>query len=406
LLDDFARARGSVARVAGPVLFAFGGRAFKRRSVMTKSLTLPRYLARQYLAWFFIFLAGLAGIIYLFEVAELLRRAADIPDATFGIVLRMGLYKMPDTIEKVLPFVVLFAGMFTFWRLTRSQELVIARASGVSAWQFLAPSLLATFLFASLNVTLINPLGAVLNGKYRMLEAHYLQRSASLELTGAGLWLRQEEGAHRYLLHADRVETDPLRLVPVIVFIYDRANVYQGRVDAPKATLENGAWTIPDAWVNADDKMPEHRDVFTLPTTLTLKRIQESMAPPNTISFWKLPRFINTLHAIGLPATRHELAFQTLLAEPVLLSAMIFFAAAFSLRLTRRGGILKAAVLGLFTGGAVFSLNSVITEMGANQSFPIGLAAWAVPLLALVAGPTLLLHLEEGSGEPKKKVVA
>src|SRR5262249_16684058 len=87
---------------------------------MIQHWTLNRYLGRQYVLWFFAFMMGLAGVIFLFEVAELLRRAGDRSDTTLGLIIRMGIYKMPDTIEHILPFVVLFAGMFTFWRLTRS----------------------------------------------------------------------------------------------------------------------------------------------------------------------------------------------------------------------------------------------------------------------------------------------
>ncbi|HEU0117653.1 MAG TPA: LptF/LptG family permease, partial [Alphaproteobacteria bacterium] len=183
--------------------------------------TLNRYFGRQYLLWFSLFLFGLAGIIFLFEIAELLRRAADRPDASFMLVLRMGVYKLPETIEKILPFVVLFAGMFTFWRLTRSQELIIARATGVSAWQFLFPALVVTLLFSFFNVTLLNPIGAVFNSRYRELEMHYLQRVPTLELTGAGLWLRQRDNDRHYLLHADHVEMGPLTLTPLMAFIYD-----------------------------------------------------------------------------------------------------------------------------------------------------------------------------------------
>src|ERR1700733_5557451 len=130
-------------------------------------------------------MSSLSGIIFLFEVAELLPRAADRPDTTLGLIMRMGIYKMPDTIEHILPFVVLFAGMFTFWRLTRSQELVIARSAGVSAWQFLMPALITTLLFSFINVTIINPIGANFNARFRDLEAHYLEHAASLDLTGA-----------------------------------------------------------------------------------------------------------------------------------------------------------------------------------------------------------------------------
>ena len=48
---------------------------------------------------------------------------------------------------QILPFAVLLGGIFAFWRLSRSSELVVARAAGISAWQFLAmPVLLAMLL--------------------------------------------------------------------------------------------------------------------------------------------------------------------------------------------------------------------------------------------------------------------
>jgi len=363
---------------------------------MIQHSTLNRYFGRQYILWFLAFLATLAGIIFLFEVAELLRRAADRPETTLGLVLWMGIYKMPDTIERILPFVVLFAGMFTFWRLTRSRELVVARAAGISAWQFLAPALLITLLFSFFNITLINPVGAIFNGKYKELELHYLEHVPTLELTGAGLWLRQHDADRRYLLHADHVTMEPLKLTPLIVLIYDNNDHYLGRIDAPDAVLADGYWDINNAWLNWDQQPPQHNDHYQLPTTLTLNKIQESMAPPNTISFWKLPGFINALRTIGLPPTRHELEFQTLLSQPLLLCAMVIFAAAFSLRMSRRGSAMGLVASGVSIGIVVFYLNHVVMALGANQDLPVILAAWAIPLAAFASGNAALLYMEDG----------
>lgn len=363
---------------------------------MIKIWTLGAYLGRQYFLWLFAFLFALSGIIFLFEVAELMRRAADLPNTTFDIVLRMGFYKLPETVEKILPFVILFSGMFTFWRLTRSQELIVARASGISAWQFLTPALLVTLCFGILNTTLLNPVGSKFNSEYRALEQRYLSKTTSLELTGAGLWLRQKEKDRNYLLHADHVSTNPLILKPVIVFIYDNTHQYLGRIDAPKAVLKQNYWEIGSGFVNWENTEPQPIENFRINTNLTMEKIQESMAPPNTISFWELPEFIRALKAIGLPATRHQLEFNMLLSFPLLLCAMVFFAAAFSLRLNRRGGILNAMMGGVVFGSTIFATNNVVTAMGANQVLPVYIAAWAIPLIAFAGGHAALLYLEDG----------
>ena len=52
--------------------------------------------------------------------------------------LGMALLKLPNLTEKMMPFAVMFGAIWCFARMTRSQELIIARASGVSAWLFLA----------------------------------------------------------------------------------------------------------------------------------------------------------------------------------------------------------------------------------------------------------------------------
>jgi lipopolysaccharide export system permease protein len=350
--------------------------------------------------WFAVFLGSLSGIVLLFEIAELMRRAGGNPDVGFGIILQMGIYKLPETIERILPFVVLFSGLFTFWRLTRSQELVIARSVGVSAWQFMMPALTVTLVFSLLNIAVINPAGAVMNARYHAMELRYLERVPTLELTGAGLWLRQRDsvqaGGKRYLLHADHVEMDPLTLSPLMAFIYDANDHYLGRVDAPQAVLQDGAWDVPDAWINWDQQPAQHQDDWRLATTLSLAKIQESMAAPNTISFWELPRFIRALKTIGLPQTRHQLAFQSLLSQPLLLCAMIFFAASFALRMNRRGGVTGMIVTGVLLGSMVYTLNNVVNALGQNQTLPVLLAAWAIPAVALALSNAALLHLEDG----------
>ena len=46
------------------------------------------------------------------------------------VLLEMALLKQPYMAQQIMPFVVLFGTMMAFWRLTRSNELVVARAAG------------------------------------------------------------------------------------------------------------------------------------------------------------------------------------------------------------------------------------------------------------------------------------
>ena len=115
---------------------------------------------------------------------------------------------------------------------------------------------------------------------------------------------------------------------------------------------------------------------YRLETDLTPEKIQESFASPQTLSFWDLPTFIDALEATGFSSVPQRLYYNALLAQPLLLSAMVLFAAAFALRQTRRGGTLTMAVGGVAAGFFIFVMTDVVMALGLSESIPVGMAAW------------------------------
>ena len=77
---------------------------------------------------------------------------------------------------QILPFAVLLGGILAFWRLTRSSELVVARAAGVSAWRFLAaPVLVRDRCSACFATAAVSPVSAVMRARAETLDNTYLQ---------------------------------------------------------------------------------------------------------------------------------------------------------------------------------------------------------------------------------------
>ena len=132
---------------------------------MRLSPTLTWYFGKHVLFSILAVLALLIGLILIGDTIELLRRAGGKPDATVGIVVQMATSRIPFMTEKVLPFAVLFGSMFSFWKLTGNQELVVTRAAGVSAWQFLLPPILCALILGSIQVAALNPVAAIRNAR-------------------------------------------------------------------------------------------------------------------------------------------------------------------------------------------------------------------------------------------------
>ena len=367
---------------------------FMRR--LRLSPTLSGYIARLFAFWFSGFYFGLIAVILLVSMVELLDRMAN-KDASLSVVLEMAFFKLPFLSQEVMPFTMLFAGLGCFWRLTRSNELVVTRAAGISVWQVLIPVLGVALLIGVIAVGVLNPLSSVLLGRYEQLEAQYIRRQTStLSVSKNGLWLRQADAAGQSVIHAQRVTHATMTLHQVIVFRFGDEDRFVGRIDAARAQLYPGLWKLYDAWEFQPGKQAEYAEEIQLPTDLTKEKILDSFAPPETISFWSLPGFIALLENAGFSAVRHKLQFHRLLAMPLLFTAMILLAAAFSLRPQRSGRIGVVIFGGVLTGFLLYFLSNFVFALGMSSKIPVILAAWTPAGVSLMLGVATLLHQEDG----------
>jgi lipopolysaccharide export system permease protein len=372
---------------------------------LTATLTL--YVARRFTEAALAMLVALTMLISLFDFIELLRRASTRQDATFAVVATIAGLRLPFVMLQILPFAILLGGIAAFWRLTRSSELIVARAAGISAWGFLAGPVVMALLLGVIGTVGISPLSSAMLARAERMDNAYLRNSAGLSaLAGGRLWLRQgdqglEPQGVAILTGRPVTQPGPRRsaefvLTGVSIWRLSAGDRPLQRIEAPRAQLLPGRWVLTDAVVFGADRLAGPSQVLSLPTELTPDRIESSFASPDTLSFWALPGFIGVLEQAGFSALRHRLHFQTLLSLPVLAAAMALLAAGFSMRPSRRGGVAQMVAAGVSAGFALFVLDKITNEFGESGALPVALAAWAPTCAGLLLALALLLHLEDG----------
>jgi lipopolysaccharide export system permease protein len=370
---------------------------------MPFATTLSLYVARVFSFFMLGMLAALTALVALFDFIELLRRAATRPDATFGVVAQIAGLRLPWIAMQILPFAVLLGGILAFWKLTRSSELIVARAAGVSAWQFLAAPVLCAVALGGAATTVISPISAAMRARAEVIDTNFLKSGGGpLALNGGQLWLRQADrvldAKGVAMMHAAKVTvTDgALNATGVSVFRLDGNDRLLERIEAGTARLEDGNWVLAKARRITPGHLPDQPRELDLPTNMTVGRVQDSFAPPDTLSFWALPGFIELLERSGFSAIRHRLHFQSLLALPLLAGTMALLSAGFSMRPARRGGVARMIGSGVAAGFALFVVSKVAEEFGQSGALPPMLAAWAPAASGLLLSLSLLLHLEDG----------
>jgi lipopolysaccharide export system permease protein len=365
-------------------------------------MILHLYFARRFAMGFVLITSVLFALVVLIDAVDQARRFGEF-ELGWQQILGLTLLNAPQTINLILPLIMILATVMLFLALARSSELVVTRAAGRSALRALhAPVLVALFI-GVLAVTMFNPIVAATSNRYIQLSESYRAGGASaFSISDEGLWLRQGTENGQTVIRALRSNADASEFYDVTFLSYDTSYGPVRRIEAASATLQDGAWSLTNAksWplrigVNAEGSA-EVFETLTLPSTLTLDRIRETIEKPAAVSIYNLPEFIRQLEQAGFSARQHKVWLQTEYARPLFLMAMVLVASAFTMRHTRFGGTGVAVLTAVLLGFGLYFIRSFAQILGENGQIPILLAAWAPPVASVLLALGLLLHAEDG----------
>jgi lipopolysaccharide export system permease protein len=373
------------------------------RLALVTAMTLPPvaislYVSRHVLTAIAGVFFSCVGLIYLIDFVEMLRRASGHDDVGFGVLALMAAYRTPAFSEQVLPFAVLIGTMAALLNLSRRNELVIARAAGMSVWHFLTPGIVVTFLLGVLAVTVYNPLAAYFSEAEARLEATSFGASESLVLRAdqSGVWLRQEGVDGQTVMRADRSREKGVMLDEVTAFAFDSEQKFVERIEAKTATLKDGFWDLEEAWVLSSQSEPQFYENYLATTYLTRAQVEQTITDPKSVAFWDLPSFIDLAGRAGLATEPYRQQWHLLLSRPLVLVAMVVIAAIVSLRSFRFGGVGLMMLAGIAAGFLFYAIAKLMSDLGSAGLVAPAAAAWMPVIVVTLAGLTILLYQEDG----------
>jgi lipopolysaccharide export system permease protein len=356
--------------------------------------TLGRYLSLRFFKTIMAVFLSIIGMVYVFDFVEMLRRSNGLPGVTTGFIAVLSLLRTPSVAEQILPFCVLFGTMAAFLDLSRKFELIVARAAGVSVWQFLLPPVAIALLIGVFSVALFNPISAEMKQRADAIETQLFGRGGMRGDTT--LWIRQTSVDGEAILRAAQSYKSGTLLTSVTAYVYEPDGRFEERVYAERATLLPGVWKLQNAEISAPGEEAREVGTYLLATDLSPDRLSENFLTPDSVPFWSLPRLREESEQAGLDSTGFKLQYQLLLARPLLLVAMVLIAAAFSLRIFRFGGIAQMVSGGIIAGFVLYLLTKMIADLGGSGLLSTPVAAWSPAVVGSLLGALALLHQEDG----------
>ena len=365
-------------------------------------LTLGVYFAKHFLrntlAIFLLFFF----LIVVVDMIELTRQIGQIKGAGFSDIAMISLFRAPGFAENVLPFAVLFGASATLIILNRKLELVVARASGVSVWQFLFPVGFAAGLIGILATFVYNPMSLIGQSASKSAEASVFGAvRGSFSNKSKNFWIRVNQKQGDVVIRAQVAQDNGTRLSAVSVYKFNEDGGVTERFDAKTAQFVEGSsgqnhFLLTSVKATIPGERARLLQQLELPVDLTKSKLQSDQVLPDKISIWELGDYADNALETGKNANAFLTKIQSLLSQPVLFIAMVLIAATVSLRFARFGLNGKAILGGVLGGFVLYVFSKLVVTFGSNGLVSPFVSAWTPALVASLIGVTVLLHQEDG----------
>lgn len=358
--------------------------------------TLFLYFFRRFLTTVGWYLLAIMTLTIVIDYSQVSTRFGGLPGFSNALAFQISLFKAPSILLQIVPFIGLFASMTILIQLNRKYELVIARAAGLSAWQFLFPVAAGAFLLGLASVFVVNPIAAKTYAIAEEMQAGMLNKKTGASAALIVPWLRQNTDDGAIIIGAKAALKNGTVLSAPVFIILSKDGLVTKRIDAAQAVLANRQWRIRDVVETAADSTRTEKPSLIIPTTLTPELIQERLQQPETIPFFELPSKIAVARALGYPAYGFSMQFHSLLALPALLIVMTLIAATVTLKFVRFGQSAQMILGGILAGFVLYVVTVLVKAFGGAGIVPPAVAAWLPVVVAFLFGVSFILHTEDG----------
>ena len=166
------------------------------------------YFARRFALALLGITAVLTALVALVDIIDQTRKFSDF-GVGFGQRIVLTLLNVPETINQILPLIMILGTVALFVSLARSSELVVTRAAGRSALRALVGPVVVSLIVGILATTTLGPIVAATSKRYAALAETYRSGGVSaLSISEEGLWLRQGGDSGQTVIRATRSNAD------------------------------------------------------------------------------------------------------------------------------------------------------------------------------------------------------
>lgn len=367
--------------------------------IRVPELSLPRprlldvYVTRRYVRLTALTFSALLLLSYLTAFLDRIDRLFK-GDASVSMMAAFLWHSTPEFVTYVVPIAALIAGLGTIGALSKTGELTVMRACGVSLYRAALPLFAIAVIWTSLLFTLEERVVATAKQKAEALDSQIRGNPARTVLPVNRSWLAGRDGT---VYHWVAGTTRPqLTLVGLSAFAIDPLPYRLiSHTQARRVVHTDDGWIGYDGWIQefptptSSTRTPFDDRRLDLPDPDDFNSAQ---IDPGTMTFGQLRAHINRLARSGFSLAEARTDLHRRLAFPAVALVMTLLAVPFGVTTGRRGALYGVG-LAILVAIAYFLSSAIFMAAGRAEVLPPMLAAWATNIFFLAAAAYLMLRV-------------
>ncbi len=350
---------------------------------------LDGYIARLYLRIAGLAFVSLMGIFYIATFIDLSDKLFK-KQASGGMLLEFFWYQTPQFVYYVIPLSVLLGALVTIGMLTRTSELTVMKACGISVYRVALPLLFLALVGSTALFALEERLLAQANRRAEAINAQIRGRTPRTFNALNRQWIAGHGNrVYHYALF------DPPRKTLSALSLYS-LDLKRWRLSrhtyVERATFEGAEWTGGNGWEVSfrEGRTPRWQSFAERQLNVEPPSYFEAEQPDaQMMTYSELQRHVGDLRASGFNVVPLLVALQRKIAFPLVTVVMTLLAVPFGATTGRRGAMYGIG-LAIALGMTYWLLMSAFAAIGSAGLLPPFLAAWA-PNMLFAAGAAYLL---------------
>jgi lipopolysaccharide export system permease protein len=356
---------------------------------------ISHYISKEFLK---MTLLCLGIFIFIYLLVDIMEKLDDFNAAGVApnLTIWYFIFTIPSVVKQMIPVAILMGTQLTFGFLSKNNQLIAFKSSGVNMLRLSFPIILLSFTATLFILILGETLIPITNSRASEIWNYQVKKQEpKAVLLQEKIWYKGDQAIYTFNKFNFKEQTAE----GVILYYFDSKFNLRSRLDAEKVIWKNGSWLFknglsqsfqPDGGYSSQ---PFTERMIHLAETPEDFRYQEKAS--EAMTYPELKAYIQKVQKEGYEATRYIVEKHIRLAFPVVCVIMALFGISLALRKEKGIGIAQGIVGSLIITFIYWIFFGFSRSLGLSGAFPPLWAAWSANLLFLLLGGYRLLVIRQ-----------